>query len=344
MNRIIFNSNYKYNSQYNTDKINELVDLIMEEDVNPQTLDFLFRSNSRTHSETYHEVLDLPGNFEEVKDTMVFVIGGTAKQLDYFETVTKGGIVKRDACVNAEQQKGKLKPSKVVDIFEYCLYSGFQENRLCYPVVVTDYDYGKEFEDYEVEGRSFRIYFRIYNREKIEKILNTLKSKDYNKYELTDSDYVQFLFCLIFANGEFAKEVIEEVVYQFATMEKIKFNHQMGLFLALKMIIKFRFGDDLKRKRELLVMIVKSVHGSKYEELEGYESEQVSLEDIKSEYAAYKAETGEAMAEMGKAISDMSKALSEMRDTISEMAESISKKDNWIKKAKKALEENHIII
>ncbi len=298
------------------DKINELVELIMNEDVNPQTLDFLFRSNSRSYPRTYHEVWELPGNFEEVKDTMVFVIDGTANQLDYFETVTEGGIVKRNACVNAEQQKGILKPSKVVDIFEYCLYSGFQENKLCYLVVVTDHDYGKEYEDYEVEGRSFRIYFRIYNREKIEKILNTLKSKDYNKHGLTNSDYVQFILCLIFANGEFVKEVIEDVVYQFATIERINYNHQMGLYLALKMIIKFRFGDDLKRKRELLEMVVKSMHNSKYDELEGYEAEQTSLDDLKAEYAAYKAETDKTIAE----------------------------KDNWIEKTKKSLAKNHIDI
>ena len=84
MNRIIFNSNFRYNSQYNMDKINELVDLIMEEDVNPQTLDFLFRFNSRGFPETYHEVLGLPGNFEEVKDSMVFVIGGDCQTIGLF--------------------------------------------------------------------------------------------------------------------------------------------------------------------------------------------------------------------------------------------------------------------
>ncbi len=319
------------------DKIDELVELIMNEDVNPQTLDYLFRSNSRSYPRTYHEVLELPGKFEEVKDTMVFIIDGTAKQLDYFETVTEGGIVKRNACVNAEQQKGILKPSKVVDIFEYCLYSGFQENKLCYPVVVTDYDYGKEYEDYEVEGRSFRIYFRIYNREKIEKILNTLKSKDYNKHGLTNSDYVQFILCLIFANSEFAKEVIKELVYLFATIEKINHNHQMGLYLALKMIIKFRFGDDLKRKRELLEMVVKSIHNSKYDELEGYEAEQTSLDDLKAQYATLKAETDATIAKKDKTITEKNK-------TISNQSKALSEKDRWIEKAKIALAKNHISI
>ena len=41
---------------------------IMEEDVNPQTLDFLFRYNSRIYPKTTHVELDLSGEFEEVKD------------------------------------------------------------------------------------------------------------------------------------------------------------------------------------------------------------------------------------------------------------------------------------
>ena len=58
------------------------------------------------------------------------------------------------------------------------------------------------------------------------------------------------------------------------------------------------------------------MHNSKYDELEGYEAEQTSLDDLKVEYAAYKAETDKTIAE----------------------------KDNWIEKTKKSLAKNHIDI
>ena len=74
-----FNTNCRYNSKHNMHKIREMVREIMEEDVNPQTLDFLFRYNSRIYPKTNHVELDLPGEFEEVKDTAVFILNGTAK-------------------------------------------------------------------------------------------------------------------------------------------------------------------------------------------------------------------------------------------------------------------------
>ena len=346
-----FNTNYRYNSKHNMHKIREMVREIMEEDVNPQTLDFLFRYNSRIYPKTTHVELDLPGEFEEVKDTAVFILNGTAKQLDYLEAVSKGGIVKRDALVNAEQQAGVLGFSKAVDIFEYSLFETIQEKRLCYPVVVTDHDYGVEYNDYEIEGRSFRIHFRIFNKEKINKILNTLKAKDYNNQVLSNTDYIRFVYCLIFASKDFAKEVIEELVYLFATIENISSTQQIDLFLAFKMIIKFRFGDDLKRKEELLEMVIKSVHESRHDELNGYEAKQKSIEELKMDYATLKAEMDNVISEKDNLIFEKDKVISEKDEVIEvinrdneTMQNELDEKNVWIEKAKKVLAKNHIFL
>lgn len=54
------------------------------------------------------------------------------------------------------------------------------------------------------------------------------------------------------------------------------------------MMIKFRFGDDLNKKEELLIMITKSVHESQYKKINGYEVEQKTLEELKKDFAQQK--------------------------------------------------------
>lgn len=62
-----FNTNYRYNSKYNVNKIGKIVRKLMEEDVNPHIFDFLFRFNIRQYPQASHIVLDLPGNLKTRK-------------------------------------------------------------------------------------------------------------------------------------------------------------------------------------------------------------------------------------------------------------------------------------
>lgn len=321
-----FNSNYNHNTRYNLKKIKKIVDGMMKEKVNPQTLDFLFRYNTRNYPKTSHDELELPGKFNEIKDSAVFIINDTAKQMDYLETIKPDNkMVQREAANNVEQQTGILNDPKIKDIFDYCLYTTIQLKKPCYAIVVTDYDYEKEYEDYVVEGFSFRIYFRIYNKNRIYKLLNMLKRKDYSKVELSNRDYIRFIYCLIFAKKEFAKEIIEELTYLFATIEKIKFVHQLDLHLALKMMIKFRFKDDLTRKEELLTMITKSVHESKHDEVTGYEVKQKSVEELKNE------------------LNIKERIISQKDNIITEQDNIITEKDNRIKKLEAILSSNQLL-
>ena len=265
-------------------KIQKIVDAIMEEDSNPHPSDFLFRYNSRNHPITSHNELDLPGEFLEIKDSVVFVLGKTAKQLDYLEAIKPNGkMAKREALNDVEQQSGKLPYSKVIDIFEYCLYATIQYQRPCYAIVATDYDYGKDYEDYTIEGFTFRIYFRIFDENKVQKLLNTLKQKDYSKDELTNADFIKIIHCLVFAKRSYAKKVVEELVYLFASMEHITLKHQLDLHLALKMMIKHHFKDELTKKKELIIMITKSVSQLGHDRIIGYEVEQKSNIELKEE-------------------------------------------------------------
>ena len=178
-----------------------------------------------------------------------------------------------------------------------------------------------------------------------------MKAKDYNNQVLSNTDYIRFVYCLIFASKDFAKEVIEELVYLFATIENISSTQQIDLFLAFKMIIKFRFGDDLKRKGELLEMVIKSVHESRHDELNGYEAKQKSIEELKMDYATLKAEMDNVISEKDNLIFEKDKVISEKDEVIEvinrdneTIQNELDEKNVWIEKAKKVLAKNHIFL
>ena len=178
-----------------------------------------------------------------------------------------------------------------------------------------------------------------------------MKAKDYNNQVLSNTDYIRFVYCLIFASKDFAKEVIEDLVYLFATIENISSTQQIDLFLAFKMIIKFRFGDDLKRKEELLEMVIKSVHESRHDELNGYEAKQKSIEELKMDYATLKAEMDNVISEKDNLIFEKDKVISEKDEVIEvinrdneTMQNELDEKNVWIEKAKKVLAKNHIFL
>lgn len=117
------------------------------------------------------------------------------------------------------------------------------------------------------------------------------------------------------------------------------------------MIIKFRFGDDLKRKEELLEMVIKSVHESRHDELNGYEAKQKSIEELKMDYATLKAEMDNVISEKDNLIFEKDKVISEKDEVIEvinrdneTMRNELDEKNVWIEKAKKVLAKNHIFL
>ena len=286
-----FNSNYQYNSKYNMHKILKIVNELKKEDINNQLFDFLFRFNARNYPKTVHELLELPGIFKKIEDTAVIVVDDGILQMDHTESVAPDGdLVQRNSIVDVEHQSNKLDFDKVKKIFDYCLNTTILHKKLCYPIVVTNYDYGKEFEDYDIEGFSFRIYFRIFNMQKVYEILNKIKQKDYTKEELSNADYINLIFCIIFAKKPYAQDVISKIAHLFATIEKIRFNHQMDLHLALKLAIKYHFRGNDEKIEEFLIMITMAIHESRVDHVTGYEVEQFSIDELKTKNSILKAE------------------------------------------------------
>lgn len=182
-----------------------------------------------------------------------------------------------------------------------------------------------DYKTYYIEGFSLTIYFRTFNEKRVNEILNTLKGKDYNQVEMSNEDYLNFIYCIIFAKKHYAKDAIEKLVNLFISIEKINSSHQLDIHLALKMMIKYHFDDDNK-VRELLTMITKAVHESKMDEVCPYEVEQKSINELRGETSILKTELEQVKSELSQKDSEISQ-----RDSV------ISQKDSEISQLKEKI-------
>ena len=138
--------------------------------------------------------------------------------------------------------------------------------------------------------------------------------KDYNNVEFSNDDYFDFIFALIFAEKHYAQDVVEKLAFLFASIEKIGRNNQLDLHLALKMVIKYRFKNDVEKIEELLTVITKAVDESGIDEISTYEVKQKSIEELKQELSNYKAE----LSKKDAVISDKDAVISYLEKIIRE--------------------------
>ena len=96
---------------------------------------------------------------------------------------------------------------------------------------------------------------------------------------MSEMDFIRLNHCIIFAKDYYAKDIIEKSVNLFISIEKIKFEYQLVLFLALKMMIKYHFRDNFGKTKELLTMITKAVSDSMIEEMPLYQRTRQKLLD-----------------------------------------------------------------
>ncbi|WP_298523560.1 hypothetical protein [uncultured Methanobrevibacter sp.] len=270
MSKLKFNNNYIRNAK-KPEKIQEIVESMIAEKVNSKPFDFLFRRNSESYTKTTHEVLGLPGIFKQMETPNVFTINGKSLQQDLVESVLPDGkIIMQESTLNVEQQAYIITPAKVEHLYFYKIFNIGKHEKPCIPVIVTNIDYKTDEILYKINGEFFTIRIIYFSKEKIDIILNTLSEKDYSKEEMSEADFINLVHCIIFATKEHAKEVIEKIVKIFVSCEKIQDKHQMDLFLALKIMIKYRY-DDEKEIRRLLTMITQSVSEKQLEQVLGYE-------------------------------------------------------------------------
>ncbi len=241
------------------EEIEKLAEEILAREVTNMPFDFQYRRNMEEYPEINHKELGLPGIYQKTEDSIILVQDGNTYEMDYIESVLPDGEkIFRNAAINAEQETGHITSVKKEKIFEYYLNSIIKLKKIVYPYVITNYDYKSDFIDYVVENCPIRINLIIFNDKKVEKVLNTLKNKDYYKEEFTGRDHVRFNHCLIFAKKPYACEVVVDLAKIFTTIQHVTLDIRCDLFTALCMMIKYHLSD-YNAKKELIVMMLQSM-------------------------------------------------------------------------------------
>ena len=306
-----YNSNYIKNSK-KPEYVERVVKELLDEEINKKPYDFWFRFVGEEYPETNHKFLNLPGIFKQIESTNVFTKEGKSLQMDLVESILPDGKnVKYAAITNMEHQARKLSPSKIEDIFFYSIFLIGKFKQPCYSYVITSVNHGVKEKIYEIDGHPLKIHFILFDEKRIYKILSTLNKIDYTKVNMSEMDFIRLNHCIIFA-----KDIIEKSVNLFISIEKIKFEYQLVLFLALKMMIKYHFRDNFGKTKELLTMITKAVSDSMIEEMPLYQRTRQKLLDAQIQ------------------IVEKDKALAENELTIAENERIIAEKDEEIESLK----------
>jgi hypothetical protein len=317
-------NNKKHNDHQK--KVKRIVGQIMENEITNMPFDYLFRRNINKYPETNHKLLGLPGEFKNKENTSVFVNEKAALEMDYLESVLPDGdLITREASINVEHETGILKVEKGHSIFEYCLNTTIMLKKLCYPYIVTNYDYNSDILFYFIEGIILIIRLIIFNEKKVYETLNTLNEKDYSKEEFSIEDYVLFTYCMVFAKKPYAQDVIENLARLFKSIGNINNDLKKDLHSSLCLMIKYHF-EDKTQIEELITMITNEMQEEELDELPF--NEQMKIDLAKSEEKYLKSEK-----ERLKIISELNKKENE-----------IAEKDKKIAKLQKILLKNNIII
>lgn len=315
-----FNTNYIKNSEKNQKKIDRIVEYIIKEETNAHPFDFLFRSNSEAYPEATHIVLEIPGFFKQTESANIYTKEGRSLQTDFVETTLPDEEqITRESTTLIEHQSYALTDEKIETIYDYRIFLIGKFKRPCYVYVATNLDYyGKEIL-IRIDNDPLLIQIISFDKEKIYKILSNLKQRQYNNEKMSEIDFLKLIYCITFAKEPYAKDVIKKSVTLFASIENIEHQHQLDLHLALKIMIKYHFGDE-NQIRELLEMITKSVTETMIDKIPRYEK-------LNKENLDYK----NTIVEMGKTITEKDKEITEKDQKINE-------KDKEIKKLKEKID------
>ena len=238
------NSYYEYNEIHNMDFINETVDGIMDEKVQIHHCDIACRDISNAYKNTINDVLDIDLKFKSSAETD-YVYNGRNVFPDfvgcnYSDYPEYGGEIYSVVEFLTYDIAAKL-PS----LFNSVMAVTALKNLPCIPYVVSNKNYGCDGKVFNIGHCNMYVHLRAFDDEKISKILNTLSKRDYINEEISQTDFINFLFCITFSVGESGKDFLRQSVDITCSLEKLDSNHRIHLFSVLKENIKSQFSDDL---------------------------------------------------------------------------------------------------
>ena len=340
---MVFLSDEKFDKNNISDDeiVKGIVDELMAEKLMDNPFDFLFRSSSDYLPRACHEVLQLPGIFEEKLNPNVFSFTGRSLEADYIEKVEPDNKEIFDpAIIVLDHMSYKLDPDKINSSFEYKMSKIMKSKALCFIYIVTNIDYSDEILIKMSHYDHFSIRIIHFDKEKIYKMLNTLTQKDYTKHVFNDEDLIRFVYCLIFSKKPFAKDVIEQLVDLFVSVKNISFEYMLYLHLALKTMIKKHIGDK-KEIRRLLTMITQKANTNDIKEISlsmSYEERISILKENRNILNNLLAEKELEIVENNNEIIEKDRFIDEMSKSLSEKDKALNEKDDEIKKLKQHIE------
>ena len=308
------NTNYIENGKNNMDFINRTVDKIMKEKPNNSPCDYICRNIGSSYPKTNHTVLEIPGEFKSLENTYGFKLNGRPIYMDGVESLLlDNGRTVREYATCIEYLTTDFNP-KSEKIFDYDLSIIIQLKKFCYNIVVTNRKQKEKEKTYFIDGHPVHVLFRVFDKEKIYEILNTLSKKDYTNNKITDEDVVKFSYGIAFAKDNYAKDYLKKSAELFCSIEKINQAQRIDLYTALKEKIKYHFDGDENKKRELITMITQAMYEQDFEKLTRKEQMEIRLKQLK-----------DAISERDEELSQNKKEISQQKEELSQQKEEILK-------------------
>ena len=246
------NSNYCENQKNNMDEIKHQVSLMLNEKINPQAREYVSSFNGEAYPETNHKVLKVPGQFNKLAS-----ISEKHENREILEEIDPDGeYVTKYSIGHIECYTQQINEE---ELYDYDLATIIPYGRRVFHIAVVNYDPGVEETTVYVNGHPIKIYYRVFDKNRIWNVLNNLKTKDYTEKEMTESEYIEFAHCIANATQPYSKEYLEECADLFTTIEKIHPDYQKKLHLSLKVMIKSEFSDDYEKTEKLLTMITQAL-------------------------------------------------------------------------------------
>ena len=194
------------------------IEELLNQPITDKPFDNLISNYVRTYPQTNHKLLALPGEFYDIEDSTVVEKGVAKLQCDFVQSVRIINGLFEEVTIVLEHQSTELNDKKIDAILRYLIEKTIMFERPCHIYVLTGQNY-PPYKDYTVDNYVFRVNFIVYDEDKIQETLNTLSNKDYSKEELSEVEFLDFLYCIILANNDIAKDVIKKSIAIFNSME-----------------------------------------------------------------------------------------------------------------------------
>ena len=236
------------------EEVIKIVKKIMGFDITDKPFDNLVAYYSRNYSYSNHIVLNLHGTFDDIEDTTVVEKGKTKLSMDFVEKAKVDNMQFDYITIIIKHQTKRLTDEKIEKLLRNYIQHIGLHNRPCFIYILTGEKYPKNMV-YEVEGTVFKVNFICYDEDKIQKTLNILSIKDYSNEELSEVEFLDFLYCIILTKEEYFLKVLYKSIEIIKKIENINPVFREELFSTICILIKYHFRNNENKKKELITMI-----------------------------------------------------------------------------------------